>query len=86
MAIAPALRSIAKAILPRKTVEYLKRRLPSVEIWPPVPFDNMYPWLNYTFSELVKNERCAQRPQYAWGGHAGCSACEGARTTESLRH
>jgi hypothetical protein len=71
MAITPALRSIAKAILPRHAVEYLRRT--RGENWPPVPFDNMYPWLNYTFSELVKNERCAQRPQYAWGVMQGAA-------------
>jgi hypothetical protein len=71
MAIAPALRSIAKAILPRHAVEYLRRI--RGENWPPVPFDNTYPWLNYTFSELVKNERCAQRPQYAWGVMQGAA-------------
>ena len=72
MAIAPALKSIAKAILPSNTVEYLKRMMPSGDNWPPVPFDNMYPWLNYTFS-VLKSERCAQSPQYAWGVMQGAA-------------
>ena len=76
MAIAPALRSVAKAILPKHAVEYLRRI--RGENWPPVPFDNLYPWLNYTFSELfkkelLKNECCAQKPQYAWGVLQGAS-------------
>ena len=61
MAIAPALKSIAKAILPSNTVEYLKRMMPSGDNWPPVPFDNLYPWLNYTFSGLLKKEMLARR-------------------------
>jgi hypothetical protein len=84
MTIASALKSTAKAILPTEIVEYLRRA--RSDNWPPVPFENMYPWLNYSFSGLLKDERCAQKPMYAWGGHAGRSACEGARTTESLRH
>jgi hypothetical protein len=74
MAIAAALRSIGKAILPSNTVEYLKRTTPIGDNWPPVPFDNLYPWLNYTFSELFKKELLARRnPQYAWGVMQGAA-------------
>jgi hypothetical protein len=31
-----------------------------------VPFDNFYPWLNYTFQELMKDPK-AQRLPYVWG-------------------
>jgi len=74
MAIAPAIKSIAKATLPRSTIEYLKRMrlLLRGEIWPAVPFDNLYPWLNYTFSELFKLTKGAY-PQYAWGVTQGAA-------------
>jgi hypothetical protein len=42
------------------------RRLFVEESWPPVPFDNTYPWLNYTFSDLSELTKGAY-PQYAWG-------------------
>jgi hypothetical protein len=74
MAIAPAMKSIAKATLPRSSIEYLKRmrlRLRG-ETWPAVPFDNQYPWLNYTFSELLKLTKGAY-PQYAWGVTQGAA-------------
>jgi hypothetical protein len=74
MAIAPTMKSIAKATLPRSSIEYLKRirlRLRG-ETWPAVPFDNLYPWLNYTFSELLKLTKGAY-PQYAWGVTQGAA-------------
>jgi hypothetical protein len=70
MAIVPAIKSIAKAVLPRNTVEYLKRR--RAEYWPPVPFDNMYPWLNYTFSELFELTK-GTYPMYTWGAIQGAA-------------
>ena len=75
MAIAPVVKSMAKAILPSSAVEYLRRMTTplSGENWPPVSFDNMYPWLNYTFSELLQNKRCAQKPMYAWGVMQGAA-------------
>jgi len=48
------------------------RRLIVGETWPPVPFDNVYPWLNYTFSELSKLTKGAY-PQYAWGVTQGAA-------------
>src|SRR6266852_2227376 len=74
MAIALTIKSIAKAILPRNTIEYLKRMrlLLGGETWPPVPVDNAYSWLNYTFSELFKLTKGAY-PQYAWGVTQGAA-------------
>ena len=37
------------------------------ESWPPVEFDNSYPWLNHTWSELFANSRCWGKPMYIWG-------------------
>ena len=37
-----------------------------------VPFDNMYPWLNYTFSELFKLTQ-GEYPYYAWGVTQGAA-------------
>ena len=73
MAIASALKSTAKAILPTKIVLYLRRARSRGDNWPPVPFENMYPWLNHTFSELLKDERCARKPPYAWGVMQGAA-------------
>jgi len=70
MTFASALKRIAKAILPRPAIEHLKRRMPGRAVWPPVPFDNIYPWLNYMFSELLIDER-RYRPAYAWGVASG---------------
>jgi hypothetical protein len=64
MAFDSALKPIAKAILPRRAVKHLRRIIHKVR---PPPFDNTYPWLNYTFSELLKDERCEPKPWYAWG-------------------
>jgi hypothetical protein len=58
MTIPRIIKRIAKKILPRKAVELLRT--------PPV-FDNTYPWLNQTCSELMKDARCNQRPAYIWG-------------------
>jgi hypothetical protein len=76
MAIESAIKSIAKATLPASTVEYLKRVRRSLgkETWPPVPFDNRYPWLNYTFSELFNRmPRTRAYPQYIWGVMQGAA-------------
>jgi hypothetical protein len=35
--------------------------------WPEVSFDNTYPWLGFTFQELMKDEVCARKPMYIWG-------------------
>ena len=43
------------------------RRLTAEFEYPAVPFDNTYPWLCYTFVELLKDQRIAARPMYAWG-------------------
>jgi hypothetical protein len=71
MAFVSALKSIAKAILPKTAVKHL-RRIIHREVWPPA-FDNTYPWLNYTFSELLKDERCEPKPMYAWGVMQGAA-------------
>ena len=69
----PALKSIAKTILPRNTIAYLKR-MTRRESWPPVPFDNTYEWLNYVFSELHKDGTFTHcPPQYAWGVMQGAA-------------
>jgi hypothetical protein len=75
MAIARVVKSVAKATLPSNTIEYLKRMrlLLRGEVWPPVPFDNLYPWLNYTFSNLLKLNKSAYRPQYVWGVAQGAA-------------
>lgn len=39
----------------------------------PVGFDNTYPWLNRTFSDLMKDVHCKPRPQYAWGVMQGAA-------------
>jgi hypothetical protein len=51
-------RRIAKKVFPRELVAKLRS---------PVPFDNSYPWLNYTFMELMQDPGCKPRPQYIWG-------------------
>jgi len=68
------MKSIAKAILPRKAYESLKRikHLIAGESWPPAPFDNRYPWLNYAFSDLCRLTKGAF-PQYAWGVTQGAA-------------
>jgi hypothetical protein len=71
MAITEAMKWIAKAILPRNAVNFLKRV--RGESWPPVPFDNVYEWLNYAFSDLfnestlIKHGYRSRKPMYAWG-------------------
>jgi hypothetical protein len=35
--------------------------------WPEVTFDNAYPWLGFTFQELMKDDTCARKPMYIWG-------------------
>ncbi len=74
MAIARAIKSLAKVTLPKNTIAFLKRMrlVLGGETWPPVPFDNVYPWLNYTFSELFKLTQGAY-PQYAWGVTQGAA-------------
>ncbi len=65
------LKSIAKKILPMNSADYLKRL--SGRDWPPVPFDNMYPWLNYTFSKVVGALGTLGHHQYAWGVMQGAA-------------
>jgi hypothetical protein len=76
MTIRRALKNIAKKILPEKAVQALSSRGPlgarklgglRALLTDPVPFDNRYQWLNYAFARLIKNPRCKERPQYAWG-------------------
>lgn len=38
-----------------------------------VPFDNTYPWLNYTFSKLMEDPQYRQYPQYIWGVMQGAA-------------
>jgi hypothetical protein len=60
------LKSVAEKLLPEKLAIKLKRLLGDRRFGA-VPFDNTYPWLNYTFLRVMKDSLCAQRPQYAWG-------------------
>jgi hypothetical protein len=79
MTFASTLKPIAKAVLPRTAFEQLKhlrRIMPRREVWPPVPFDNMYPWLNYTFSDLLNDVGCAQKAHYAWGVTQGVALAQ----------
>jgi hypothetical protein len=64
MTIQRTIVSIAKKILPRRAVEMLRQ---------PVSFDNTYAWLNRTFSDLMEDPGCKQRPQYAWGVMQGAA-------------
>ncbi|OLE61172.1 MAG: hypothetical protein AUI36_11795 [Cyanobacteria bacterium 13_1_40CM_2_61_4] len=64
MTIPRIIKFIATKILPRKAVEKLR---------PPVAFDNLYPWLNYTFSKLMRDARIKKKPQYAWGVMQGAA-------------
>ena len=64
-------KSIAKQVLPDRVVSALRAlRGP---VYPPVPFDNTYEWLNYTFLDLLKDNSCASKPQYAWGVAQGAA-------------
>jgi hypothetical protein len=56
--IGQIIKRIAKTVLPSRAVEMLRA---------PMAVDNTYPWLNRTFSDLMKDDRCKQRPQYLWG-------------------
>jgi hypothetical protein len=40
---------------------------------PKVPFDNTYPWLGYTFQELMRDPLCARKPMYVWGALQGAA-------------
>lgn len=70
----PTIKSMVRRIL-RNAQWGLRRLLLQVEgvTRLPVPFDNSYPWLNQTFLELMKNERCARKPMYVWGVAQGAA-------------
>jgi hypothetical protein len=74
MLVTGELKRLAIKILPGKLVYRLKklRRLFGLEHHAPVPFDNTWPWLNYTFLELMKDTR-ADKSQYAWGVAQGAA-------------
>src|SRR5271156_3346394 len=69
MIVSKQFKAFVKKILPAKFVNQviILRRLLGNDQYRPVPFDNTYPWLNYTFLKLMKDSGCAQRQQYAWG-------------------
>lgn len=63
------LRSVAKRALPKRMVNKIiaLRHLIRQKLHAYVPFDNMYPWLNYAFLQVMRDPDCATRPQYVWG-------------------
>jgi len=66
-------KSIAKQVLPDRVANALRALRGPVAAYPPVPFDNTYEWLNYTFLELLKDNSCASKPMYAWGVAQGAA-------------
>ena len=74
-AMNPTVKSILLKVLPERTTNAARvlRRIVDDDTYPPVPFDNGYPWLNHTFLELMKDERCARRPMYVWGVAQGAA-------------
>jgi hypothetical protein len=58
MSVGRGARRLARRVLPRAVVDTLRS---------PPGFDNSYPWLNHAFARVVRDTRCALRPQYAWG-------------------
>ncbi len=67
--VSQSTKSFIKSVLPQPVVMRMKtiRDLISHENYPPVPFDNTYPWLNYAFLELLKHGPGAYYPAYIWG-------------------
>jgi hypothetical protein len=58
MSVGRGARRLARRVLPRAVVDTLRS---------PPGFDNAYPWLTHAFARVVRDRRCALRPQYAWG-------------------
>ena len=69
MMLSQSAKNLVKSVLPQPVVRRIRavRNLFGEGNYPPVPFDNTYPWLNYAFLEIMRDSRCAQRPQYIWG-------------------
>lgn len=67
-------KSAAKRILPERVVRGLKALRALIgDDYPQVPFDNTYPWLNYCFSQVIKDPLCAAKPPYVWGVAQGAA-------------
>jgi hypothetical protein len=75
MTILQILKYTTKKLLPARMVRRWNAlgHLLGNEDYPEVPFDNTYPWLNYTFSELNRDVCCATRPMYVWGVAQGAA-------------
>jgi hypothetical protein len=50
--------------------------------WPKVPFDNTYPWLGYTFQQLMRDPECGRKPAYVWGVVQGVALAKVLRIPE----
>jgi hypothetical protein len=69
MTVSQSAKNLVKSALPPAVKNGIKTiwNLIGHESYPPIPFDNTYPWLNYAFLELMQDSRCAQRPWHTWG-------------------
>lgn len=69
------IKSLTMKLLPEKLANDLRRlrRLLGYELYEPAPVDNTYEWLNYSFLEILRDNRSATRPSYIWGVLQGAS-------------
>jgi hypothetical protein len=63
------IKHVAKRTLPQRLVSIIRRvkQFLLEDKWPSAQFDNTYSWLNFSFLEMMKDDRCRGKPMYTWG-------------------